>query len=325
VARLREFYRAREIDQQFTELNLNALVQQVIDLTRARWSDIPQEQGIVIELRTRLQEPLPSILGAETEIRDGLTNLVFNAIDAMPGGGTLSLVTSARSATIALDVIDTGVGMDDETQRRCIEPFFTTKGQRGTGLGLATVYGMVQRHGGSLEIESAPGKGACVRLVFPMQNTTPDSSSLRQLDVSTARSLKVLVVDDEVQILASLRTVFEGDGHRVDVCDGGQAGIDAFRNALTQGEPYDIVFTDLGMPRVDGRAVSAAIRRMSPELPIVLLTGWGQRLLDQEQSPEHVSLVLAKPPNLDSLRRALVTLTKPPAGIPVRSSEEGHP
>ena len=153
VARMREFYRQREPQLSHRALSLNQLVQQVAELTRARWSDMPQQRGAVIDLRTELDPDLPAVFGVESEVREALTNLVFNAVDAMPDGGVLTLRTrstgppgaAARHAVV--EVADTGVGMDEDTRRRCLEPFFTTKGERGTGLGLAMVYGVSQRHG----------------------------------------------------------------------------------------------------------------------------------------------------------------------------------
>ncbi|HEY9025124.1 MAG TPA: GAF domain-containing protein, partial [Burkholderiaceae bacterium] len=142
VARMRDFYRQREGALPMVPMNLNGLVQQVVDLTRARWSDMPQQRGIVIRMRTDLAQDLPLTVGVEGEIREALINLVFNAVDAMPDGGVLTLRTGAApSGGSQLEVEDTGTGMDEDTRQRCLEPFFTTKGERGTGLGLAMVYG----------------------------------------------------------------------------------------------------------------------------------------------------------------------------------------
>ena len=171
VARMREFYRPHEPLQQSTDIELNDLVRQVMELTRARCSDQAQRRGVMIEVRTQLAHDLPLIRGAENEIRDALTNLIFNAVDALSGGGTLEIRTSvAGSATprVKLEVIDTGSGMDEDTRKRCLEPFFTTKGERGSGLGLAVVYGMAQRHRAELEIDSQAGRGATFRLLFPI-------------------------------------------------------------------------------------------------------------------------------------------------------------
>jgi CheY-like chemotaxis protein len=199
--------------------------------------------------------------------------------------------------------------MDADTRRRCLEPFFTTKGERGTGLGLATVYGMVQRHAGEIEIDSAPGLGATVRLAF---NAAPEpATSMRSAPPDYARPvrLRILVVDDDPLLLKSLRDTLDADGHAVTVANGGQAGIDAFIAARDAGTPFSIVITDLGMPYVDGRQVSARVKQLSPSTPVVLLTGWGQRLVDDGDVPMHVDRVLNKPPKLSELRPALAELT----------------
>jgi signal transduction histidine kinase/ActR/RegA family two-component response regulator len=307
VARMREFYRQRERASELVALELNPLINQVLALTSARWRDLPQERGVVIDVRTDLANSLPRILGTESDIRDALTNLVFNAVDAMPDGGTLTLRTRQIAQLVELDLCDTGAGMDEETRRRCIEPFFTTKGERGTGMGLAMVYGMVQRHDAQIEIESALGVGTTVRLQFktaPSVAAAPKPAVLRP-----HRPLNLLVIDDDPLVAQSLLHVLNHQGHTVTTADGGQAGIDAFAAANKQARPFDVVMTDLGMPYVDGRAVAAAIKSMSPRTPILLLTGWGQRLSTEQTVPEHVDRLLSKPPKLAELSAALAEMT----------------
>ena len=318
VARMREFYRPREPELDLANVPLNELVGQVIELTRARWSDLPQRRGIMIELVPKLAAELPDIRGADNEIRDALTNLVFNAVDALPNGGVIEVRTSVRSVTtpegaptrnVCLEVSDTGVGMDEETRRRCLEPFFTTKGERGTGMGLAMVYGTAQRHGCTLEIDSKHGAGTTIRLIFPMGAASALPPAPISPPQAPARCLRILVVDDDPALTESLRSTLEEDGHRVTVADGGQAGIDAFHGARQALAAFDIVITDLGMPYVDGRQVAASVRAATPDTPIIMLTGWGQRLQsDNEQTP-HVDRLLSKPPRLKELRNALAELT----------------
>jgi signal transduction histidine kinase/HAMP domain-containing protein len=336
VSRMREFYRPQEGQAALARVELDRLIHGVVELTQARWRDLPQERGAVIKLQTDFVQPQAAILGAENEIRDALTNLIFNAVDAMADGGTLIVRTKravrqpkrdaggagppaseleAAAAerpveVVCLEVSDTGAGMDAETRRRCLEPFFTTKGERGTGMGLAMVYGMAQRHRAELEIDSAPGKGTTIRLVFPAAPESADETG-RQLALGLPlRPMRILIVDDDPLIIESLRETLRGDAHRVTAVDGGQAGIDAFEAARAIGEPFELVITDLGMPYVDGRKVSAAIKAVSPNTPVVLLTGWGQRLTAENQVPPHVDRVLNKPPRLKELRTALAELAR---------------
>jgi PAS domain S-box-containing protein len=316
VARMREFYRPREAQLALQPVDMNRLVRQVVELTRARWGDMAQRRGIVIEMRTELAENLPMIMGADNEIREALTNLIFNAVDAMPNGGPLTLRTSLSREEgsyaalpeirqfVRLEVVDAGVGMDEDTRRRCLEPFFTTKGDRGTGLGLAMVYGTIQRHSADIEIDSAVGQGTIMRLSFPVSSMstvgTAPAGELRSVP-----PMRILVVDDDPLVLKSLRDSLEGDGHAVTTTDGGQAGIDAFLTARKRGEPYPVVITDLGMPHVDGRRVASAVKTAAPDTIVLMLTGWGQRLAADGDIPAHVDRVLGKPPRLRELREAL--------------------
>jgi len=321
ISRMREFYRPQEPQLVLARINLNLGIQQVVDLTRVRWRDVPQERGVVIAVELELAGELPAVLGAENELRDALTNLIFNAVDAMPDGGTLSIRTRARvtkqasdldpTAVALLEVCDTGVGMDEETKRRCVEPFFTTKAGRGTGLGLAMVYGMVRRHGAELEIDTAPGKGTTMRLIFPAVAVAPGSQVPNQAAQRPVQPLNILIIDDDPIIIESLREILQRDGHQVTTASGGQLGIDAFVVAQKHRTKLDVVITDLGMPYVDGRHVAMAVKNASPDTPVILLTGWGQRLLDEGEVPPHVNRVLNKPPKLPEIRRALADLVRP--------------
>jgi signal transduction histidine kinase len=314
VGRMREFYRPCENELQLADVELNPLVQQVIDLTRARWNDLAQQRGVMIELDTDLAPELGVIRGAENEIRDALTNLIFNAVDALPKGGridirTRNLVSPQGDTTVQLSVADNGVGMDEDTRRRCLEPFFTTKGDRGTGLGLAMVYGMAKRHSAGLEVDSAPGKGTTFTLTFRTASTQVVSSGRHPLPAFAARSLRILLIDDDPALIESMRSALQDEGHKVTCCGGGQAGIDAFREAQDAGKPFDVVITDLGMPYVDGRQVVTSVRELSPATPIILLTGWGQHVVNEQDRPPQVDRLLGKPPRIRELRTALAELT----------------
>ena len=199
--------------------------------------------------------------------------------------------------------------MDEETRRRCLEPFYTTKGERGTGLGLAMVYGMIQRHSAELEIDSIVGKGTTVRLCFLAAQSALVSAEHHPAALPTSRCLRLLLVDDDPMLIKSLRDVLEGDGHSIVVADSGQGGIDAFLTARRSPEPFSLVITDLGMPYVDGRKVAAAVKAVSPATPVIMLTGWGRRLIAENDVPPCVDRVLSKPPRLTELRAALAELT----------------
>nr|WP_233410476.1 ATP-binding protein [Rugamonas sp. CCM 8940] len=323
VARMREFYRQREPQLTLLPVDANQLVRQVVDLTRARWSDMPLQRGIVITLALELAPDLPAVMGIEGEIREALTNLIFNGVDAMPDGGTLTLRTrlappgvgaGAPLPHVAIEVCDSGVGMAEATRRRCLEPFFTTKGERGTGLGLAMVYGMTERHGASIEIDTALHKGTTLRLNFLAQSGS-DGAAAAPASYQIPANLRILVVDDDPMVLKSLRDILEIDGHEVVAADGGQAGIDHFNRAMDAGSSYSVVITDLGMPYIDGRKVASAIKLRAPATPVILLTGWGQRLVSDGDNPMYVDCVLSKPPKLRELREGLCKVLRSSATV----------
>ena len=208
VARMGEFYRSREPEVSLEPVDLNLLLEHVADLTRVRWSDMAQQRGAVIEMRLQQDAALPRIAAVQSQIRDALVNLVFNAVDAMPSGGTLTIRTRtairAQGNWAVLEIVDNDVGMDEETRRRCLEPFFSTKGTRGTGLGLPMVYGVVQRHGAQIEIEAA-------RQVFRQLGAAPDLERLDALSGKAAGKKTAGLTERELEVL---RLVAAGKSNR---------------------------------------------------------------------------------------------------------------
>jgi signal transduction histidine kinase/CheY-like chemotaxis protein len=306
VARMRDFSRLPEPQATLLPVNLNDVLANVVELTRARWRDLPQQQGIVIDMRTQLAPHLPLIMGVAGELRDALVNLVLNAVDAMPSGGPLTLRTALLRAgaedAVILEVADAGIGMNDAVRRRCMEPFFTTKGDRGSGLGLAMVYGTMQRHRSAIEIDSVTGRGTVFRFRFPVPTVIEmEAAGAPPL---APPSLDILVVDDDTLVSAAVRETLQMDGHRVTTADGGQAGIDAFVAARGNGRPFRVVITDMGMPHVDGQRVARAVKQVDRRTVVILLTGWGQRYPDGK-IPEDIDCVLGKPPTRGSFRAAL--------------------
>jgi signal transduction histidine kinase len=315
VARLREFYRTREDDESLQQLNLNTLAGQVVDMTRPRWRDIPQSNGITIEMETALAPDVPRLAGIESEIREAITNLVLNAVDAMPGGGKITISTKVihhdaiqkdgkYSTYVAVEVGDTGTGMDEETRKRCLEPFFSTKGKRGTGLGLAMVYGVMERHEGNIEIRSELGKGTTFCLIFPVRAKSCLDDDEKDAGVKI-EPMRILCIDDEPLLRELVKEMLGRDGHEVEVSDGGQSGLDEFRIARERGRPFDIVITDLGMPYLDGRQVAKAIKNESPQTPVLMLTGWGIHLKEEGSAPAEVDGIISKPPRSRDLREML--------------------
>jgi signal transduction histidine kinase len=311
VARMGEFYRQGESRATLAPVNVNVILGQLPDITRARWSDLAQARGVAIDMRVEEAPGAPTIMANESELREALINLVFNAADALPDGGSITLRVRRLAAeaplaipSIVVEVSDDGIGMDENTRLHCLEPFFTTKGDRGSGLGLAMVYGIAQRHCAELQIDSEKGKGTTIRLVFP--DSEGATAVVRNREGQPpATALKLLLIDDDPLILESLRNALEYEGHNVTFAHGGQSGIDLFRASCEHNEPYSVVITDLGMPHVDGRQVAAAVKAIEPTTRVIMLTGWGQLLADGSDVPAQVDKILSKPPDMWALREAL--------------------
>lgn len=321
VARMREFYRRRSDEEQLTQVNINKVIEEVIELTRPRWRDLSQRQGISINVQCEL-EPEPLLLHSDAgELREALINLVFNAVDAMPQGGAITFVTRSISGPVSeasgaserqlqVEVKDNGIGMDEKTRQHCLEPFFSTKAQRGgTGLGLAMVYGMMQRHDGIIEIDSAPGRGTCVRLVFPIQEKPPQTVRGASPQVKPKRSLHILCIDDDAQVRQLLDDCLTHFNHRVMVASGGEHGMELFRTAMLKNQPYEVVITDLGMPKMDGHQVARTIKAESPNTPIIMMTGWGTIMREEGETASEVDAVIGKPPRMQELNDLLLRVT----------------
>jgi len=311
VARLREFCRPREAQSAREAVDLNDVVQQSVALTRARWHTMALGKGISIQTELNLAKDLPATLGSESEIRDAIVNLIFNAVDAMPAGGTITLQTRALANWVTVEVRDTGIGMDEQTCRRCLEPFFSTKGEQGNGLGLAMVYGMLKRHGGEIEIVSEPGRGTTMRLQFPIDSARVErqqTTAPRGAFAGKRSGIRILLADDDPALLESLRVTLQADGHHVMTADDGQSAIDAFEAADRAGAPFAVVITDFVMPVVDGRKVSNVVNQMRPGTPVIMLTAYGHRVSAQDDTLPNVDHILSKPTNLAELRNTLERL-----------------
>lgn len=316
VSRLRDLYRPAGADS-FVALDANELLQQVAEVTRTRWRDQAQRDGIHIELRLQPAAALPLLQAVRAELRDALVNLVFNAVDAMPGGGVLTLASADAElpdgrAALRLSVHDSGTGMDEATRARCLDPFFSSKGERGTGLGLPMVALTAERHGGRLEIASAPGQGACFALLLPLRQPAPAPAPQPDLTLGAppVGPLRLLVVDDEVAVREALASMLRIDGHEVIEASHGRQALALLGEAIAMDRPPHAVLSDLGMPDLDGRQLALAVKALRRSLPVLMITGWG-RGLGETALPPGVDLLLTKPVRWVELRAALAQLCAP--------------
>jgi nitrogen fixation negative regulator NifL len=303
VNRLREFYRQRDEGEVFAPVDLNKLIEQAVSLTQPKWKNQAEAKGVTIRVVTEFERIRP-VAGSEAGLREALTNLIFNAVDAMPQGGTITVRTRSANSRVIMEVADTGMGMTEEVRQRCLEPFFTTKGDRGTGLGLSMVYGILQRHRGSVEIETAPGKGTTFRLSLPAAQEKPPTCK-RDSAPASIRPLRVLLVDDEDIVCQILREYLVEDGHVVETAANGHEALDKLPKAA-----FDVVILDRAMPGLSGDQTALAIKELKPELPVILLTGFGNMMQAAGETPPGIDLVLGKPVTIAGLRSALAQVVK---------------
>jgi len=302
VRRLQDFGR-KHPGQPLTPVLLPTVVSEALDITRPRWKNEPQRRGVTIDVRTAMDR-LPPVLGDDAEIREVLTNLILNAADAMPTGGRMDITgrmiepdgrNEEERPWVELRVSDTGMGMTEEVRQRIFDPFFTTKGLRGSGLGLSVVYGIMQRHGGTIDVVSAPGQGSAFVLRFQPAcgDPTHDRPGRRIRDTVSRR---ILLVDDEPTVRKTIADLLRSAGHTVVEAEGPMAGLSRLAD-----HAVDLVLTDLAMPDMNGIELSQTIKLQSPTLPVVLLTGWGNRAVRQELLRGTVDALLGKPVTLDEL------------------------
>lgn len=302
VARLREFYRPISKIEPMASVDLRRVVEEAVLLSRPRWRDQALREGTLISVETELYD-LPRIAGNESSLREALTNLIFNAVDAMPKGGTVSFRAKQEEGFILLEVTDTGTGMTEEVRRRCLEPFFSTKGRRGTGMGLSMVYGIVRRHAGSIDIKSEPGKGTTFVLRFPKYvaaTGTNGASGDGVHEEPHPHKLRILVIDDEEQARKVVREILMTDGHAPDLAPSPEVGLE---KAAKGG--HDLVILDWAMPNLTGDLVAQRIKA-GRQVPIILLTGFGEEIKSRFKADHDVvDLIISKPATLDSIRRAI--------------------
>ena len=301
IHRLQEFARTRKDTSDFISMDLDEVVREAIDISEPKWKDQAQSAGIYIEVQTELGADR-GILGASGQLREVLINLIFNAVEAMPEGGLISIRTSASDEGAILVISDTGIGMTEEVKEQIYVPFFTTKPE-GTGLGLSMVYGVIQRHGGAIEIQTQPGQGTTFSIWLPTSPThAREGIDLEKpVTVEAIKPVKILVVEDEALIRDSLVETFTSSGHHVLAAADGVEGLEYY----LQTEDLDIVITDLGMPRLSGWRLIEQLRRHDRSLPIIIISGWGDEVSPERVLRYGVDKVIAKPFTVADLQRAL--------------------
>ena len=288
VRRIQEFARRRDDDRYLALVNINEVVENSLDFTRAKWKDDAESKGIVIGIQKELS-PLPLTAGSAAELREVFTNLIINAVDAMPQGGTVSLKTFKDGDSIFVKVKDTGLGISPSLRDRIFDPFFTTKGVRSTGLGLSVSYGIINSHHGTITVESRESEGTTFTVEFPISERTIVKEKEEAM-AGEQRKARVLVIEDEEQVRTLLSSILTKAGHEIEIAVNGREGIEMFER-----KEFDLVFTDLGMPGMSGWKLAERIKSINKKMPVVLITGWDINLKELDTGEKNIDLIIHKP------------------------------
>jgi signal transduction histidine kinase/ActR/RegA family two-component response regulator len=300
VKRIQDFARQRR-DHDFEPVSVDQILFDVSEVTRPRWKDRAEASNVQISLDLQIRSKA-KVMGDESELREVLVNMVFNAVDAMPEGGQLTLAAEDVDDSVVISVGDTGSGMAPEVKSRIFDPFFTTKGKAGMGLGLAVSFGIIRRHEGSVEVESELGAGTKFKISLPKakvaedsigaqpEKARPEKQNLNAPRVFDHNQPKILVVDDEEAVRELLRDLLESEGFRVYLAPGSREALSLF-----EANQFDGMFTDVGMPGMSGWELAHAIRQRNETIPIAVITGWGEAVGSDEQREARVDWVITKP------------------------------
>jgi PAS domain S-box-containing protein len=303
VRRIQTFARKSPV-KEFELLDVVSLLNDSIEITRTRWENEARVRGLEYQVRLEA-EAGQNTYGSASELREVFVNLIVNAVDAMPRGGRLSISCRGNDNRLQLQFSDNGMGMPDDVRQKIFEPFFSTKGAHGTGLGLSVSYSIIERHEGTISVVSQPGEGTTFTIDLPA--VTPESS-LADVTVPAddTNRLRILVVDDEAPVRETLAEMLLAVRHEVELAGSGQEAVAKMRSGT-----FDFVFTDLAMPEMDGWETARQIRNEWPNVRIVLVTGYGPTTPPPTGEEDLVDAIIGKPFDFTQVGSTLNTLAGP--------------
>jgi CheY-like chemotaxis protein len=289
VRRIQEFSRKRVDDMDFAAVDINNLLDNALEFTGARWRNEAESKGITIEVQ-KDYAPIPCTFGSASELREVFTNLINNALDAMPDGGTLSIKTLREGARIILTMADTGVGIPETIRDRIFDPFFTTKGVRSTGLGMSISYSIIDRHKGTITVESEEGLGTVFTIQLPVHEQAMKEERAVMPCEASGRKARILIIEDEEEVRRLLLDIVTSQGHEAEAASNGNEGLELMRTG-----DFDLVCTDLGMPGMSGWQVAEEIKRMGKNVPVAVISGWSINLNEPGMREKGVHFIIQKP------------------------------
>lgn len=296
IRRMQKFSRT-DGSESFKPVDLNEIVETSLSLSEPKWKHEPEAKGIKIFINKELGD-IPFVQGDASQLSEVLVNLIFNAVEAMPNGGEISIKTGVRkNSNVYLSVVDNGVGMSQEVKEKIFDPFFTTKGAKGVGLGMSVVYGILKSHRAQIDVNSAPGEGTEFIIKFPLQEKIEEQSRAKEVTRKTTPA-NILFIENEENIRELFAEVADTVGYRVSLASSGAEGLEILQRSPEQ---FDVLFTDLGMPDMNGWQVAKRAKEIAPHLPVILCTGWDAEMTCSQREHSEVDFVISKPYEINEL------------------------
>jgi signal transduction histidine kinase/ActR/RegA family two-component response regulator len=293
IRRLQDFTKKR-VHQELFRVDVNSILKDSIEITKPKWKDEAQSRGVPIEIVSNFEE-IPSVAGTDSELRGVFTNMIFNAIEAMPEGGKIEIHTFKKRRNVFIQISDTGIGIAEEAKKKIFEPFFTTKPFTNTGLGLSMSYGIIKRFGGEIDVESKVGQGTAFTIILPIGEEEKEEAVSLQT-IKQGRQARILVIDDEEFVRSVLSRTLAKVNHQVTLAANGEKGVQLFKEGK-----FDMVLTDLGMPGMSGWEVCRMIKKISPDTPVGMITGWGAEMSQSKMEEYGLDFLISKPFDLNQI------------------------
>ncbi len=298
VKRVQDFTRIRK-DHPTHAVDVNAVIRNAVEMTRPKWKYEAEARGITIDVEQILGSGATTA-GNPSELTQVVSNLVFNAVEAMPRGGRITISSRLDGDAIVVTVADSGTGMSKATQAHIFEPFFTTK-ETGQGLGMSIVYGILARHGGEISVESAENLGTTFTVRIPVRAPLPQFGESAAVEpVGKPAPARILIIDDDDLNLKMLNEALTARGHLVVAAQAGNEAVEIFAR-----DSFGLVITDLSMPGMSGWQVAREMKRINPRVPVILLSGWAIQQDEQKVRESGVDYVISKPCSLKTLKGAV--------------------
>jgi len=298
VSRIQQFSKKDQDNKNFVTLDINHLLNDVVEYTRTIWDKDAQHKGISVSVHKNFS-PVALVTGHASQLREVFTNLIKNAIDAMPYGGSLTMETFMDGNNVVIKITDSGQGIPAEIKERIFDPFFTTKGSQSTGLGLSLSYGIINCHYGTITVDSIAGKGTTFSIYLPQTlEVRQADTAMKKNEISASGPARILIIDDEEDIRGLLQEIVSADGHVADIACDGETGLEKLC-----GQAYDLVFTDLGMPGLTGWDVAKKVKEINEKIPVALITGYQISSETENLQEKGVDFILYKPFHITEVQK----------------------